>query len=260
MSTIPNQRVVSSPSVKILSALGLSLGLGLSALAAETLPPVPAPTEPAGMKVLFNGKDLAGWSGGSRFWSVKDGVMRGETTNGHPATDDSNLVLYDRKHSDFDLRFAFRCSAAYQSGVQYRSGRFVEPTPTNAWASRGYQCELRNGNDFPNVSGSLNYEASNRGRICLVGEKAVWENGKKTVAATLIDAAGYVKLFKLNDWNEVVIIAKGNHIQHFLNGTQILDFTDKDPQLALTQGSVILLLHAGAPMWAEFKNLRIKEL
>ena len=41
--------------------------------------------------------------------------------------------------------------------------------------------------------------------------------------------AGFEKLFKLDDWNDVVIIAQGNHIQHYLNGRLILDFTDNDP-------------------------------
>jgi hypothetical protein len=29
---------------------------------------------------LFNGKDLTGWDGDARFWSVQDGVIVGETT------------------------------------------------------------------------------------------------------------------------------------------------------------------------------------
>ena len=57
-----------------------------------------------------------------------------------------------------------------------------------------------------------------------------------------------------------MIIAKGNHIQHYLNNRLILDFTDNDPQLALREGILALQLHAGKPMWAEFKNIRIKEI
>jgi hypothetical protein len=67
-------------------------------------------------------------------------------------------------------------------------------------------------------------------------------------------------LFKLDAWNDVVIIARGNHIQHYLNGRLILEFTDNDPQLALREGIVALQLHAGKPFWVEFKNLRVKEL
>ena len=67
-------------------------------------------------------------------------------------------------------------------------------------------------------------------------------------------------LLSLNDWNDIVIIAWGNHIQHFLNGAEIVDFTDNDPQLALKEGLIGLQLHAGKPMWAEFKEIRIKDL
>ena len=42
--------------------------------------PVAAHAEPAGMERLINGRDLAGWDGDPRLWSVKDGVIRGETT------------------------------------------------------------------------------------------------------------------------------------------------------------------------------------
>lgn len=260
MSTIPSQRRFSSPPINLLTAFGLGLGLGLSALAADSPPPVPAPVEPAAMEVLFNAKDLSGWDGDSRLWSVKDGAIHGATTPENAAKGNTFLILKDRKFGDFDLRFSFRCNASNNSGVQYRSRHITEGKPNNAWIVRGYQHEIRNENKLPNVSGFIYDEGGNRGRICLAGEKATWENGKKNHVATLVDAAGFEKLFKLDDWNDVVIIAEGNHIRHFLNGTQILDFTDKDPKLALKQGVIALQLHAGQSMWTEFKNLRIKEL
>ncbi len=81
----------------------------------------------------------------------------------------------------------------------------------------------------------------------------------ETVVDTLIDQEAFQTLFKLNQWNDVVIIARGNHIQHYLNNRLILDFTDNDPKLALLQGIIALQLHAGNPMWTEFKDVRIKE-
>ena len=40
----------------------------------------------------------------------------------------------------------------------------------------------------------------------------------------------------------------------------VLDFTDNEPSLALKEGVLALQLHAGKPMWAEFKNIRIKAI
>ncbi len=67
-------------------------------------------------------------------------------------------------------------------------------------------------------------------------------------------------LFKLDDWNDVEIIAKGSRLQHYLNGTLILDCTDNHPELALREGVLALQLHAGKPMWAEFKDISIQHL
>jgi hypothetical protein len=40
----------------------------------------------------------------------------------------------------------------------------------------------------------------------------------------------------------------------------ILDCTDNHPELALREGVLALQLHAGKPMWVEFKDIRLKEI
>ena len=237
-------------------ALVVLVSLAAPVLAAE---PVAAPSEPADMKCLFNGKDLTGWDGDSRLWSVKDGAIRGETTPENPAKGNTFLVCKEARTKDFELRLSFRLNATNNSGIQYRSKHITEGKVGNKWVVRGYQHEIRNEIKLPSVSGFIYDEGGKRGRICLVGEKAVWgEDGKKKVQDALIDQAGFEKLFKLNDWNDVVIIAKGTHIQHYLNGRLILDFTDSQEK-ALLDGILALQLHGGKPMWAEYKNIRIKE-
>jgi hypothetical protein len=230
-----------------------------SLLAADV--PRTAPPEPAGMRLLFNGKDLTGWDGDERLWSVKDGVLRGETTEENAAQGNTFLIWQGGRLKDFELRLSFRMNASNNSGIQYRSRHITEGNVRNKWVVRGYQHELRNETKLPSVSGFIYDEGGKRGRMCLVGEQATWgADGKKEVTATLIDQAGFEKLFKLDDWNDVVIIAEGNNIRHYLNGTLILDFTDNEPMLALREGILALQLHAGRPMWVEFKNIRLREI
>ncbi len=233
---------------------------GPLAQAADAGPSLAAPPEPIGMKALFNGKDLAGWEGDPRLWSVKEGAIRGQTTPDAPAKGNTFLILKDQHFSDFELRLSFRCTADNNSGIQYRSKHITDGNLANNWVVRGYQHEIRNENTLPSVTGFIYDEGGKRGRMCLAGEKVIWENGKKNLIGTLLDAEGYKRLFHLDDWNDVVIVAEGNHMRHFLNGTLILDFTDADPQLALKEGIIALQLHAGKPMWTEFKNIRIKVL
>jgi hypothetical protein len=219
-----------------------------------------APPETPDMKALFNGKDLTGWDGSPDLWSVRDGVIHGETTNEKKAEGNTFLIWKDGKLADFELRLSFRCNATNNSGIQYRSRHITEGVK-NKWVVRGYQHELRNEVDFPNVSGFIYDEGGKRGRICLIGEKGSWEaDGKKTASSNLIDQEGWKKLFNLDDWNDVVIIGKGNNIQHYMNGKLVLDFTDNHPEQALKEGVIALQLHAGKPMWAEFKNIRIRDL
>jgi len=220
-----------------------------------------APPESAEMVKIFNGTDLTGWDGDPRLWSVKDGVIHGETTEEKKAEGNTFLIWKGGRTGNFELRLSFRCNATNNSGIQYRSRHITDANPRNAWVVRGYQHELRNEVDFPNVSAFIYDEGGKRGRIIMTGERGSWEkDGKKTESERLIDQDGWKSLFRLNDWNDVIIRGEGNHIQHYMNGRLILDFHDNAPDLALLDGILALQLHAGKPMWAEFRNIRIVEL
>ena len=240
----------------------LSVCVSFAAVSFAADAPQAAPAETPDMKRIFNGKDLSGWDGDPRLWSVKDGAIRGETTLEKAAKGNTFLIWKDGSTKDFELRLSFRCNASNNSGIQYRSKRIdVKPAEANQWRLRGYQHEIRNESKMPNVAGFIYDEGGKRKRICLAGEKAVWNaDGTKKIESTLISPDDFAKLMKIDQWNEVVIVAKGNRIQHYLNGRLTLDFTDNDPNLALLDGVLGLQLHAGKPMWAEFKDIRIREL
>jgi hypothetical protein len=244
-----------------LSAVVACAALGVVSVLQAAAPAAPAATAPSvAWRSLFNGRDLDGWDGDGRLWSVRDGVIHGETTPEAKAEGNTFLIRRGLVLEDFELRLMFRCNATNNSGIQYRSRHVTDPAekPRNAWVVRGYQHEVRNQLRLPDVAGFIYDEGGRRGRLCAVGERAEWVDGAKKVSGQLIDAAGFEKLFRLDDWNEVRIVAEGRRIRHFLNGTQILDFTDA-ADLALRKGVLALQLHAGAPMWAEFKDIAVRD-
>ena len=65
---------------------------------------------------------------------------------------------------------------------------------------------------------------------------------------------------KNEDWNDYVIIAKGNHLQHFINGMPTVDVVDEMPDKGAKEGTLALQIHVGPPMTVQFKNIRIKSL
>ena len=220
---------------------------------AKMIPPVEE-----GLQTIFNGKDLDGWNGDPRLWSVRDGVIHGETTPENAAKGNTFLIWEGGNTGDFEVRLSFRCNATNNSGIQYRSKHITDKSARNEWVVRGYQHEVRNENKFPNISGFIYDEGGKRGRVAFVGEKTIW-TGKKEILGSFLGEEEFQELFRLDDWNDVVIIAKGHNIKHFLNGRLIMDFTDS-PERALTDGVLALQLHGGKPMWAEFKDIRFKNL
>ncbi|MHC4440518.1 MAG: 3-keto-disaccharide hydrolase [Planctomycetota bacterium] len=211
---------------------------------------------------IFNGRDLAGWDGDPRFWSVKDGAIRGETTPGNPTRGNTFIVWRDGELKDFELKIKFRLLSG-NSGVQYRSKE------VDKWVIGGYQAEVINN---PEMAGFL-YHEQGRGWLVNVGDLMVIdEKGGKEVISNVSDAKELIKagFYKEKDWNEYHIIAQGNHLKHYLNGYQTMELIDndrvtnpndpKDRNGSAREGVLALQLHAGPPMVVEFKDIRVKHL
>lgn len=230
----------------VLCACLLSLGACASA------------SEP-GFKSLFNGKDLSGWEGNPKLWSVRDGAITGQTTPDNPAKGNTFLIWTNGTAGDFELRCSFKLvpgddKGFANSGIQYRS-KVINPAN---WVVGGYQGDMEAG---PNYTGILYEEAMSRGIMAQRGEKVVFDqDGKKQVVGSVGKAAEIEAGIKKGDWNEYVIIAKGNHLQQFVNGKQTVDVTDNCESKRAMSGVIALQLHAGSPMMAQFKNIRLKEL
>jgi hypothetical protein len=208
---------------------------------------------------IFDGKTLEGWDGNPDFWSVKDGAIHGETTKEKPARGNTFCIWRGGMLEDYELKITFRIHSG-NSGIQHRS------VDCGKWVVSGYQAEVCNS---PAV-GFL-YGERGRGGLVGVGQKVVIaEDGKKEVVGNLPDAKKAWESYKKQDWNDYLIIAKGNHIQHFLNGIQTIDLVDnclddpdaekRDLKKGRLKGILALQIHAGPPMWVEFKDIRIKDL
>jgi len=206
-----------------------------------------------GFVAIFNGKDLTGWDGNPDFWSVKDGVIHGETTKEKPTRGNTFCVWRGGTLKDFELRISFRIQNG-NSGIQYRSKEFRK------WRVGGYQAEVCNGRSV----GFLYHEAG-RGSLVRVGQKVVIERDAKgkvirKVVGSLPDAKQAFGKYKKQGWNHYRIIARGNHVQHFLNGVQTIDLIDNDEKGRCMSGILALQIHAGAPMVVEFKDIKLKVL
>jgi hypothetical protein len=139
--------------------------------------------------------------------------------------------------------------------VQYRS-KVVDPA---GFVVAGYQADFEIGKTY---SGIL-YEEKGRGILAKRGQKVVMTEGENPKKPK-IEVTGEVGKsdeiqagIKQGDWNEYRVIAKGNHLQHFINGKQTIDVTDETEEGAKT-GVLALQIHQGAPFTVQFRDIILK--
>src|SRR6185369_3952185 len=106
----------------------------------------------AGFESLFNGKDLTGWDGNPKLWSVKDGAITGQTTPENPASGNTFLIWTNGIVGDFELRCSFRLvpgdsKGFANSGIQYRS-KVLDPAN---WVVGGYQADMEAGASYTGI-------------------------------------------------------------------------------------------------------------
>lgn len=203
-----------------------------------------------GFKPLFNGKDLKGWDGDPKFWSVTDGVVLGKTTAENPTKGNTFLIWKDGTVDDFVLRFSYRIKGG-NSGVQYRS------KDMSNWVVGGYQGDFEAGKTY---SGILYEERGPRGIMAERGQKVVIDAEGKKTTEKIAESADLQAKIKHEDWNDYEITAQGHHFVHKINGNVTVDVTDNDAKNFKDSGILALQLHAGPPMTVEFKDVRIKRL
>ena len=173
-------------------------------------------------KDLFNGKDLTGWDGDMKLWSVQDGEIVGKS----PGIKKNTFLTSQMVATDFKLTIKVKLVPNKEnSGVQFRS----ELLPDGEM--KGPQADVGLG-----YWGTL-YEESARGK--LADNKA----GEKVV--------------KVDDWNEYVIIAEGSHVKTYINGKLCVDLDD--PKMS-RRGVFGLQIHAGGPMEVRFKDIKLEVL
>ena len=243
--------------MKFRTSLTTLFALGLAGfLMGADKPASEAPAAPsAGFVKIFDGKTLAGWKGLEGFWSVEDGAIVGKESKDHPAP--QTFLVYEKPLANFELHYKFKfATPAGNSGVQFRSQIYDEKN----LAVGGYQADCDAGNTYTGCIYDEHNIAGKRGVMSTRGEKTVWTAETKRENTPLPESKDALKGFiKAGDWNDVELVANGNHITYTINGHLMTDLTDESPK-ALTEGVIAFQLHKGFVMTVQFKDIELKVL
>jgi hypothetical protein len=214
------------------------------------------PLQEQGFRPIFDGT-MKDWDVDPNFFKAADGVLIGETTAEHQPPQNIFAIWRGGKPGDFELKLQYRLTGANSgnSGIQYRS----EELPDVAkWVLKGYQADI---DAQQRYTGQI-YEERGRGFLAMRGMFSYIPDGGKPGSVSSLGKDDELKsLIKLDDWNDMHIIARGNTIIQLMNGRVMSMLIDDDKTGRKMSGLIGIQLHkTTGPMKIEAKNIRLKDL
>ncbi len=167
----------------------------------------------AGWKLLFDGRAMDGWRGAymdklpERGWEVRDGILSVQESGGGEAAFGGDIVTLD-EYGDFELSVDFRLTPGANSGIKYF---VIEEQPRTPGSAKGLEYQLLDDVGHPDAKLGL--------------------RGNRTCASLydLIPATNKPPV-PIGEWNHARILVRGKHVEHWLNGVEVLEFERGGPE------------------------------
>ncbi|RYD20867.1 MAG: DUF1080 domain-containing protein, partial [Lysobacteraceae bacterium] len=210
----------------------------------------------AGWKLLWDGRTTAGWRSFAapafpKGWSVADGMLSVKGTGGGD-------IVTTRPYRDFELSVDFRLTQGANSGIKY----LIDPALAKGGPAIGLEYQLLD---------DANHPAAKMGRD---GNRTVGSLYDMIPARNLSDPASPGK--RVNppgEWNRAVLVVRGKHVEHWLNGFKMVEYDRGSPAFrALVaqskyakyphfgeadQGPILLQDHGNR---VDFRSIKLREL
>lgn len=178
-------------------------------------------TEDQKLPLAFNGEDLSGWKApeDNIWWKVEDGILKVQSG---PERKGSTLWT-EKEYENFIMEFEFKMGeGTVDSGVYVRNSK--------------EQIQI-------GISGSLKRD--------MTGSPYISGKGYP------VEAEGVKELLKLDGWNAMTIVAKGDDYAVWLNGEFVMHY---ESESAAEKGPIGLQLHGNRVMSIEYRGIRIAAL
>lgn len=196
-----------------------------------------------GWKLLFDGTSTAGWRGyrartAPSGWQVRDGALTRVASAGD--------LITDGTYDDFELQLAWKVAPGGNSGIMYRVTEDADHT-----YETGPEMQVLDDARHPD------------GRSRLTAAGAVY--GLYPAPEGVVKPAG--------EWNQARIVARGPHVEHWLNGVRVAQYELGSPDWErrvqagkfarwpgygrAKRGHIALQDHGD---WVAYRDIKIREL
>lgn len=161
-----------------------------------------------GWKLLWDGKTTQGWRRADKLtfpstgWEIKDNLLTVLEGNGGESTNGGDIVTV-KKYGDFELSLDFKITKGANSGIKY----YVAEGLNNGTGSAiGLEYQILDDANHPDAK--------------------LGTGNNRTMGSLydLIPALPDKVVNPVGEWNNARILAKNNHIEHWLNGKKIVEY------------------------------------
>lgn len=161
--------------------------------------------EKEGWKLLFNGRNMDGWKTykdrENNSWEVVDGTLHCKADS---LADKRADILTVDQYADFELTFDWKIAPRDNSGIIYRATEeFDQPYLS------GPEYQVIDDKNYPSKLTPTQTSGSNYDMHAAPADKKINPPG---------------------EWNTGKIIAKGNHVEHWLNGAKVVEYEFNSPE------------------------------
>ena len=217
----------------------------------------------AGWTLLFDGTSFAGWRGlgyrsvPTEHWTIENGAIKKIASGKVPVQADGQPkeggdLMTERTYRDFELSWDWKITPAGNSGVKYNVSEELSTAMAPPHAAKGFEYQMIDDDRHPD------------GKLPTHRTSALYD---------LIAPPENKPMKPVGEWNHSVIVFVGNHGEHWLNGTKVVEYELGSPAMnaalakskyapipwfATRRAGHIVLQDHGDEVY--FRNIKIREV
>ncbi len=210
----------------------------------------------AGWRLLFDGQTFNGWRGFHNDkvpagWIIEDGCISRIQGKGELGAAGGDLITVEQ-FDNFEFTLEWKISRGGNSGIKYLVSETLPPKGKSAVS---FEMQVLDDDNHPDAKKGIN------------------GNRKASALYDLMAPNDQKQLKPVGEFNQIRLVVKGNHIEHWLNGAKVLqferggaalkaliaqsNFKDKPAFGTFAKGHLLLQEH-GDKVW--YRNLKIRVL